>query len=397
MTIRILSCASTLLLLLLALGVCQAQSTGEAKDALLKNFAPDPEEVAAERTNGSVVRLLPYISLDLGKDAEQFTQIANKKPVYYAIQHKVKGEGVIIVVVAPPQEPDEFNPRYTELLKKGYQPKMSNLQMTALQEVESHPGHFQLELSGTNNQGERQFVAARVVYFPEFSVQLQCVAKTQDQLTRLTKILNTLKVVSKSGVANGKSTKITVKEQPIVIPFPSDFVPKKRDLPTYVTNLAVLSPKNTVHQVFASADVTDETVKTDRLRRHADVQTIANAEVIDEDTFGVFTKVMSENLSTVLADALKDIEAKSGVKSKASKFPGQGKFIDAKNRFAYLGVMSVSTDGEEETKAFAQCLCHVKGRLLSLNVHSKVTSDKDVAWVRTVAEQWLAAIVKANE
>ena len=69
----------TLLLTLASAGRCQAQSEVQK---LLDAFYPAPEQIRVESSDGSpLVKLQPYVSLDLGKEAEPFKWIVNKKPL----------------------------------------------------------------------------------------------------------------------------------------------------------------------------------------------------------------------------------------------------------------------------------------------------------------------------
>lgn len=176
---------------------CDAQSDAQK---LFDSFYPTPDKVRVVTSEQSpVVRLEPYVSLNLGRESDPMKWIVNKKPPVYVGQLTTPGTGAIIAVVVPPLDPQEFNSRFEAIMRKKFR-VLTNPEFTTLTPVRGHSGHFQMQVTGTVSEGKRKgmpsFLAGRLVYTDRFCIQFQCIAESEAGLKRLTSALDSLQVLS---------------------------------------------------------------------------------------------------------------------------------------------------------------------------------------------------------
>lgn len=181
------------------------------------------------------------------------------------------------------------------------------------------------------------------------------------------------------------------------VPYPADLVAKKSELKTFVKRMAAISP-NTIHEVFAAKEIDEATTLRTGLKRHADIQSSKDIEAANQNLFDEIKKLFEKQFDQILAEAAKNIKDKTGLALKTQAKVGKGTFIDKPDRFAYLFFSTVDAgNGKSVERVTALGLCFVKDRIIFLNLHSDLDSDKDADWVKTEAGKWLEAVCKANQ
>ncbi|MFM9960981.1 MAG: hypothetical protein ACKV2Q_07130 [Planctomycetaceae bacterium] len=181
------------------------------------------------------------------------------------------------------------------------------------------------------------------------------------------------------------------------VPYPAGFAAKKNELKTFVKRMSAVSP-NTIHEVFAAKEIDEATMLRTGLRRHADIQTTKEIGAADQNLFDELKKLFETQFDQIIAQAAKDIKDKTGLALKTQEKVGKGTFINKPDRYAYLFFSTVDAgNGKTVERASALCLAFVKDRIILLNVHSDLESEKDATWVKTESEKWLEAVCKANQ
>ena len=183
----------------------------------------------------------------------------------------------------------------------------------------------------------------------------------------------------------------------IKIPYPADLVPKKSELKTIAKLMAKTAPTNTVHEIFAAKTATEKIATQKGLFRNADVQSINAIRFVEAPLFNQLKQLLSKQFDTIMAVALRDIKARGGIAFKTQAKVGQGTFVDKKDQFPYLMFSKIGGNKDGIERVSAACICFVKNRIILVNLHSNLASDKDATWAKTEAKKWIAAICKANQ
>ncbi len=184
------------------------------------------------------------------------------------------------------------------------------------------------------------------------------------------------------------------------VPPPAGLVPLKKELKTLATFMSKNAAGNKLHEIYAIKGSTEESFLKNGLRRNCDIQTIRALEKqeLDAATFKQVKKMFDRQFDSMMKKLLKNMKDKTGLTIKTKEKVGSGAFVDSETQYAYLFYSQVADGkGGMVDRVSAACIFCIDGKVLLANVHSNLESEKDAAWVKSTAKNWLASIAKANK
>lgn len=199
-----------------------------------------------------------------------------------------------------------------------------------------------------------------------------------------------------NGQDNKENITIEVDKTKIKIPVPSGFVAAKSKLKSMATYMERNTPGNSLHELFADKDVTEESYRKNGLVRNLDVQTVKSLNnKMTQTTFDGVKGLLTRQFDQMMNDVLKKINKDDDTVETINKSQS-GAFVDEDDSYAYLFFSSIKTEKGNVERASAAAICFIKGNMVMLNVHSNISSKKDVEWVKETSKKWLEATLKAN-
>jgi len=219
--------------------------------------------------------------------------------------------------------------------------------------------------------------------------------KKQQITFTLTLMALTLTNVFVDAQESEKVVEVEIKGQIIKVPYPAGLQPKKKVLKSLTAFIEKTAPSNTLHEVFATPEVTDKSFLAKGITINADVQSINAVGPVDQTTFNRVKGLLGKQFGQILKQATKELRDRTGADLGTNSTGG--KFVDEDDRFAFLIFSKMDTPEGKVERASAACLCFLNNRLILCNLHKTKESDEDVKWVKAEAKKWVEAICDANK